>query len=73
MGHVGSDMKFDRVAMDILDITTVSDRGNRYILVVADYFTKYIEAYALPNKTAHAVADVFTALVITVWFPHSNT
>jgi len=58
MGHVPVYKKFERIAMDILDITTVSDRGNRYILVVADYFSKYTEAYPLPNKTARAVADM---------------
>ena len=47
MGHVSVSSKWERVAMDVLDITTVSDRGNRYILVVADYFTKYTETYPL--------------------------
>jgi hypothetical protein len=39
--------------MDILDITTVFDEGNCYILVVADYFTKYMEAYALADKNSY--------------------
>ena len=51
MGHVPTSRKWERVAMDILDITTISDRGNRYILVVADYFSKYTEAYPLSDKT----------------------
>jgi hypothetical protein len=59
MGHIDVHYKFDRVAMDILDITSVSDKGNRYVLVIADYFTKYTEAYALANKTAASVADMF--------------
>ena len=58
MGHVPVSGKWERVAMDILDITTVSDRGNRYILVVADYFSKYTEAYPLPDKSARSVADM---------------
>ena len=58
MGHVPAYSKWERVAMDILDITTVSDKGNRYILVVADYFTKYTEAYPLPDKSARSVADM---------------
>ena len=33
--------KFEKVAIDILDVTTVSDKGNRFILVVADHFSKY--------------------------------
>ena len=31
MGHVPVSSKWERVAMDILDITTMSDRGNRHI------------------------------------------
>ena len=57
MGHVPVSSKWERVAMDILDITTVSDRGNRYSLVVADYFTKYTEAYPLKDKSARSVVD----------------
>ena len=37
-----------------------TNEGNRYILVVADYFSKYAEAYALPDMTAQTVADTLT-------------
>lgn len=44
-----------RVAIDILELPLTS-QGNRYILVVEDYFTKFAALYALPNQTAHVVA-----------------
>ncbi len=44
-----------RIAADILELP-VNSRGNRYILVVEDYFTKFVNLYALPNQTAHTVA-----------------
>ena len=28
----------------------VNDDGNRYTMVVGDYFTKWVEAYAIPNQ-----------------------
>eukprot|EP00731_Ephydatia_muelleri_P018300 Em0011g340a len=34
-------------------------RGNRYVLVVGDYFTKWMEAYPMPNMEAGTVANVF--------------
>jgi hypothetical protein len=43
--------------MDLLDVTTVSDRANGYVLAVVNYFTKYTEAYASANKTATSMAD----------------
>ncbi|PIK55025.1 Retrovirus-related Pol polyprotein from transposon [Apostichopus japonicus] len=49
----------ERVAMDILGPLPVTDTGNRYILCVADYFTKWTEAYAIPNQEAVTVARVF--------------
>ena len=56
--RVGNPM--ERVAMDIMGPLPRSTRGNQYILVVGDYFTKWIEAYPLPNQEAKTVADVFT-------------
>ena len=47
MGHVPVSGKFERVAMDLLDVSVISGKGHKYILVVCDYFTKYTEAYPL--------------------------
>ena len=47
MGHVPVSGRFERVAMDLLDVSVISAKGYKYILVVCDYFTKYTEAF--PN------------------------
>ena len=47
------------VAMDLVGPLPVSDRRNRYILVCVDYFTRWPEAYALPDMTASTVAKTF--------------
>ncbi len=44
------------VAVDILGPVPESDAGNSYILTVADYFTRWMEAYPIPNQEAHTVA-----------------
>ena len=44
------------VACDIVGPFPESESGNSYILVVADYFTSYTEAYPLPNQEATTVA-----------------
>ena len=45
-----------RIALDIQVGLPVTDGGNRCILVVSDYFTRWAEAYALPNQEATTVA-----------------
>ena len=48
----------ERIAIDILGPLPESNMGNKYILLVMDYFTKWPEAFSLPNQTAITVADV---------------
>ena len=48
------------VAMDILGPFPESEAGNSYILVTADYFTRWTEAYAIPNQEAVTVAKKMT-------------
>ena len=55
----------EQVAIDILGPLPVSTAGNKYIMVIADYFTKWMEAYAIPNQEAHAVAERFVNEFVT--------
>ena len=43
--------------MDIAGPFPKSENGYVYILVVADYFTKFTEIYPLPNIEAETVAE----------------
>ena len=69
MGHVPVSGRFERVAMDLLDVYVISAKGHTYILVVCDYFTKYTKAYPLADKTARSVADA----LMDKWLPHVST
>ena len=59
MGHVDVGHRWDRVAMDLLDMSVTTPKGNRYVLVMVDCFYRWTEACPLPDKTAFAVADAF--------------
>ena len=45
------------VAVDIVGPISPGETTNRYILVASDYFTRWVEAYAIPNQEAVTVAD----------------
>ena len=47
----------ERVAVDIAGPFPITPQGNRFICVVMDYFTKWPEAYALPDHEATTVAS----------------
>ena len=46
----------ERIAMDILGPLPATSRGKKYILVVGDYFSKWKEAYPMPNMEATTIA-----------------
>ena len=45
-----------QVGMDLIGPMPVTPRGNKYIVTLTDYFTKWAEAAPLPDKTALGVA-----------------
>ncbi|KAF8791291.1 Transposon Ty3-G Gag-Pol polyprotein like [Argiope bruennichi] len=49
---------FERIAFDILGPLPRSSDGNKSILVVMDYFTKWHEAYPIPDQEAPTVAEI---------------
>lgn len=56
---------FQRIAVDIVGpLQPVTDRGNRYILTIIDYATRYPEAIALQGieaeRVTEALVDVFS-------------
>lgn len=55
MQNIVTSMPFEKIAADITELP-LSHKDNRYVLVVMDYFTKYMNLYALPDQTATTVA-----------------
>ncbi|GFW27444.1 hypothetical protein TNCV_162891 [Trichonephila clavipes] len=48
---------FERIAFDILGPLPRTASGNKYLLVVIDYFTKWPEVYPIPDQEAPTVAE----------------
>lgn len=53
----------ERVALDIMGPLPLSGDGNRYLLVIEDYFTKWTEA--VTDQEATTVASALIKSVIT--------
>ena len=48
----------DRIGIDIVGPFPMSENGNSRILVVADYFTRWVEAFPLPDERAETTAQI---------------
>ena len=55
MQNIVTSRPFEKIAADLTELP-LTRRGNRYVLVVMDYFTKYLNLYALPDQRATTVA-----------------
>jgi transposase InsO family protein len=55
--HAGEPM--ERVHIDILGPLAETEQQNKYVLVMIDQFTKWVELKALPEQTAETVARAF--------------
>ncbi|XP_033745582.1 uncharacterized protein LOC117331096 [Pecten maximus] len=64
------DIPFQRVAIDLVGpLQPATDRGNRYILTLVDYATRYPEAVALKGIEAERVAEALVDIYSRVGVP----
>ena len=45
----------------------VTEAGNKYLLIAMDYFSKWPEAYPLPNQVSVTVADVLVNELVCIF------
>lgn len=67
MGSLQVGAPGDCISTDYLGPLPVTDRGNRYILLFTDHFTKNVEIIPVPNMTAEVCADKLLNEVISRW------
>ena len=64
MEIVASGFPMEFTIIDILSKLSITERGNRYILVIGDYFTKWTECNAITNMEESTVALILIGQVL---------
>ena len=64
LGRMTAGAPLDRLCTDILGPLPTTPRGNKFVLVVTDSFTKWTEVFAVPDETAETCARVILNEVI---------
>ena len=57
LGKMPVGAPLDRISTDFLGPLPLTPRGNRYILLATDHFTKWVEIMAVPDQTAATCAN----------------
>ena len=59
---------FYQMGMDLIGPLPVTSRGNKYIVTLTDYFSKWAKAAPLPSKHAAGVAKFIYSVSIVRYF-----
>ncbi|KAL5505635.1 hypothetical protein EMCRGX_G007099 [Ephydatia muelleri] len=57
LGTITAGYPMQIVAVDILGPLPRTEKGNSYVLAATDYYTRWVEAYAIPDQGASTVAQ----------------
>ena len=59
------------ITSDVLGPLKTSIKGNKYVLVIIDHFSKFIQLYALPNQEATTIIKCLHNFVMKFGIPEA--
>ena len=63
----------EKISMDLLELLETTN-GFKFLLVVVDYATKWIEAFPVKSKTKEEIATIFIQNThVSLWFTRNIT
>ena len=65
LGTIKASHPFEKISWDIMGPLPTTESGNKYILVVTDLFTKWVEAFPLRETSSSTLAMVLVDEVIS--------
>ena len=69
--HKPVGMPMEKIAIDMLGPLPETEAKNKYVMVVQDQFSKWVECYALPDQKSMTVADALvTNFILRFGCPH---
>ena len=72
LGTIKVGFPLEVIAMDIMGPFPLSKSGNQYVLVIGDYFTKWLTIIGIPDQTSGTVARaLINKLVCVLGVPYS--
>ncbi len=77
MRRYDAGLPMEEICIDLAGPFPVSDSGNKYVLIVVDSFTRWMEAYPLPDSLAKTVAKAlvdgfFSRFGVPFWIKSDN-
>ena len=64
LGTITSTYPFQKISWDIMGPLPVTEKGSKYILVITDLFSKWVEAFPLSSTNSVTLAEILTDMVI---------
>ena len=74
LGTISASYPFEKISWDIMGPLPITERGNKYILVVTDLFSKWVEAFPSQVTDGLTLTSILMDEVICRYgFPSSCT